>query len=59
MCDDKSSRGQYLDLGVAHHDPHRAPAGHIRHRVELPDDQRAAAVGLHHLDLKAVPGQIL
>jgi hypothetical protein len=40
-------------LRVAHHDPHCAPAGHLRHRVELADDQGAAAVGLDDVALIA------
>jgi hypothetical protein len=32
----------------------RASARRLRHRVELPDDQGAAAVGLHHLHLEVV-----
>ena len=34
----------------------RQPAGAIRYRVELPDDEGSAAVGRHDLDLEAVSG---
>jgi hypothetical protein len=48
--------GQHRDLRGAHLDPQRAPAGRRRHRIELPDDQGATAVGLDDLDLESVTG---
>jgi hypothetical protein len=33
-----------------------SPAGNLRHRVQLADDERAAAVGLPDLDLAKSPG---
>ena len=38
-------------LRIAYPDQQRQPASALGHRVELPDYERAAAVGLHDLDL--------
>jgi len=35
-------------------DPQRPPAGTLGYGVELPDHERAAAVGLHDLNLETV-----
>src|SRR5512133_3212025 len=47
-------RGQHLHVRVAHPEPQRQPAGTLGYGVELPDHERAAAVGLHDLDLETV-----
>ena len=41
---------------ASHPDTQRQPAGALRYRIELPDDEGSAAVGRHDLDLEAVSG---